>query len=85
MPVNVPPGQVLATTIVIPSSVNWIYAIGLVAAAVLYFIFSLIVLRQVSLMTETVETEGGSILKALALVHAFLALGVILILVGWLL
>ena len=77
--------MVMLVNNLIPVSLVNLYATGLVIAAVMYFIFSLIVLRQVNLMTDTIETEGAPILKALAYLHAFLALGVILILVGWLL
>lgn len=50
--------------------------------AMLYFVFSLIVIRQVSLMTETVITEGGPLLKALSIIHAGLSLGIIVLFVG---
>lgn len=58
--------------------------IGLVAFAIVYFIFTLIVVRQVNLMTETVMTEGGAILRALAILLAGLAVGVIILFVGFL-
>lgn len=47
--------------------------------AVLYFIFALIVVRQVYLMTATVSTEAVGILKFLSIVHALVALAVIVI------
>lgn len=62
-----------------------IFAVGLVLAAGAYFVFSLIVLRQVKLMSTTVVTEGGAILKMLAWIHSVAALGVILLLGVWLL
>lgn len=60
-----------------------IFNIGFVAFAVLYFIFSLIVLRQVNIMSQAVVTEGNPILKAVALVHAGLALGIIILFLGF--
>lgn len=55
-----------------------IFKVGFIAFSVLYFIFSLIVIRQVSIMAQEVMTEGNAILKALSLVHAGLALVVII-------
>lgn len=54
----------------------------ILVAAVLYFIFSLIVVRQVNLMTETLITEVAPLLRAAAIIHAGVALGVIILLVG---
>lgn len=51
--------------------------VGFIAVAVLYFIFSLVVIRQVNLMSETVITKTAPILKILAILHALLALGVV--------
>lgn len=64
-------------------SVLWqMFAGALVVLAGLYFLFSLIVLRQVNLMTEAVITEGSSILRALSILHAGFALVVIIALVS---
>lgn len=60
----------------------FIVKVGLVILAVLYFIFSLIVLRQVNLMTETLITENAGLLRAFAIIHAGIALGVIVLFVG---
>lgn len=59
-----------------------IFKIGFVLFAVVYFFFSLIVLRQVYLMTETVITGGGPLLRALATVFAGLSLGIIILFIG---
>lgn len=64
------------------NGVNILFKIGFIAFAVLYFIFSLIVIRQVYLMTDTIITEGGPILRALAIVFAGLALGIIVLFIG---
>ena len=62
----------------IPVLFDW----GFLIFSILYFIFTLIVLRQVNLMTSTIKTEGGGILKALAILYAGLALGVIVLFIG---
>lgn len=62
--------------------VSGAFEIGFLAFGVVYFIFTLIVLRQVNLMTATVKTEGGGILKGLAILYAGLALGVIVLFIG---
>lgn len=58
------------------------FEFGFLAFAILYFIFTLIVLRQVNLMTSTIKTEGGGILKALAILYCGLSLGVVVLLIG---
>ena len=55
-----------------------------IVLASLYFIFSLFIVRQINLMTETVITEGGPILRAVSLLHAGLSLGVIVLFLGFL-
>lgn len=71
-------------TLLLPISATFELAlkIGLVTFAIVYFIFTLIVVRQINLMTETIMTEGGAILRALAILHAGLAVGVIILFVG---
>jgi hypothetical protein len=59
-----------------------IFKLGFILFAVLYFIFSLIVIRQVTIMADTVRTEGGPILKALAIFHSGVSLGIIILLIG---
>lgn len=51
-----------------------VFDIGFSAFALMYFIFSLMVIRQVYAMTVTVETEAGPVLRLLAFVHAAAAL-----------
>lgn len=63
------------------SGVALVFKIGFLIFSIIYFLFSLIVIRQVNLMAETVITEGSIILKVIALLHALLALGVIVIFV----
>lgn len=50
--------------------------------ALLYFGFSLIVVRQVYLMTETVRTSRSGFFRFLAIIHAGLSLGTIILFVG---
>lgn len=45
--------------------------------AALYFIFSLFVIRQINLMTETLITEVGTVLRVFALFHTLVALTVV--------
>lgn len=47
----------------------------------LYFIFSLIVLRQINLMTETLITEISPVIKGLGFIHVFLALGLLIVII----
>ncbi len=51
-----------------------IFKLGFIAFAVLHFIFTLIVMRQVNLMTTTIITEGGPILRVLSITYSVLAL-----------
>ena len=56
--------------------------VGLLLLSALYFIFSLIVVRQVSLMTETLVTEVAPLIRAFSIIHSGLALGIILLFIG---
>lgn len=69
---------------IIVESLIFFFKIGFIILSALYFIFSLIVVRQVNLMSETVITEGGAILRALAILHSGVSLGVIILLVAFL-
>ena len=59
-----------------------IIKVGLIILSVLYFVFSLIVVRQVNLMTDTLITEVSPILQAMAIINAGVALGVIILFIG---
>lgn len=50
----------------------------LLALAILYFFFSLIVVRQVNLMTESLQTEVSPIFKVFAIVFAVISLAVVI-------
>lgn len=76
--------QVLATTYPSVISVWLAPKLGILFLAVLYFVFSLIVARQINLMTETLITEAVPILRAFAIIHAGLALGIIILFIGFL-
>lgn len=58
-----------------------LFKFGIIAFSALYFIFSLIVVRQVALMTETVLSEMSSLLRALSLLHAGVSLAIVVLLV----
>lgn len=49
---------------------------------IIYFLFSLVVVRQVNLMTETLITEVAPFLRAFAIIHAGVALGMIVLFIG---
>lgn len=81
MPVE---GQALVNAISIQEVVVFVFKIGVISIAVLYFIFSLIVVRQVHLMTETLITEVAPFFRAGAIVHAGIALGITILFIGFL-
>ena len=58
--------------------------LGILLLAVLYFVFSLIVLRQIKLMSETLISETSPVFIALAILHCGFALGVIILFIGFL-
>lgn len=58
--------------------------LGVLFLAVLYFVFSLIVLRQIKLMSETLISESSPVLTALAILHSGFALGIIVLFIGFL-
>lgn len=75
--------NMITTSLFSLETVWQIIRIGIIILAGLYFIFSLIVVRQVNLMTETLITEVSPLLRAFAIIHAGLALGIILLLIGF--
>lgn len=58
--------------------VLFVFRLAFVIFAALYFIFSLIIIRQVSLMAETVKTEFGGLLRFLSFLFALAALGILI-------
>lgn len=60
-----------------PTSAQILFKIGFVLFAIVYFIFSLIVIRQVNLMIESLQTEAAPILRFLAILHALVSLGIV--------
>lgn len=74
--------QVLSVSVVAQNSAWLMSKAGILFLGVLYFLFSLIVMRQINLMTETIITEGASRLRAFGIIHAGFALGIIMLLVG---
>lgn len=51
-----------------------VFKIGFVIFAAVYFIFSLIVVRQVNLMTDTLITEVAAFIRIFAVIFAILSL-----------
>lgn len=58
--------------------------IAILILASFYFIFSLIVARQINLMTETLVTKNSPVLRAFAIIHSGFALGIIILFIGFL-
>jgi hypothetical protein len=70
---------------VTPTSLEWVYFVfktAILLISLLYLVFSLIVVRQVNLMTETIITEVTPFLRFLSVLHAGLSLGVIILVFG---
>lgn len=59
-----------------------VFKIGILLVSILYFLFSLIVLRQVNLMTDTLITEVSPLLRFFAILHSGFALGIVVIFFG---
>lgn len=59
--------------------------VSLVTFTALYFVFSLIVARQVSFMTDSLRTAFSGYLRFSAILHAGISLGVVVVLLGILL
>jgi hypothetical protein len=55
-----------------------VFKVGFIIFAILHFIFTLIVLRQINLMTATIMTEGGPILRVLGIIYTIFALLVLI-------
>lgn len=51
-------------------------------AFIMYFLFSLVIIRQVQLLTDIVITEISPVLRALTILHAGFALGIIVLFFG---
>lgn len=60
-----------------------LFKFGYIIFAILHFIFTLIVLRQANLMTTTIVTEGGPILRGLAIAYAIFAVVVLIYFVAF--
>jgi hypothetical protein len=54
---------------------------AIVAFSFMYFLFSLIVMRQIRLMTDTLITNISPIIRAFGVIHAIFALILILVLI----
>lgn len=54
----------------------FVFKASLLVLVFLYFIFSLIVTRQVKLMTETLMTQSALLLKFLSWVHSLASIAV---------
>lgn len=62
---------------ILANGVNLLFKFGFILFAIAYFIFSLIIIRQVFSLTNLVRTDTGFLIRALALLHSLVALGII--------
>jgi hypothetical protein len=76
--------QIDNQTIVLSADlVVFLFKVGIIILAVFYFLFSLIVIRQVVNMTDTIASEAAPLLRAFSIVHAGVALGVIILFISF--
>lgn len=76
-------GQVLSASLLPFGEAVWVVLkILSILLFAMYFVFSLAVLRQVNLMTETLITELGPVMRAGAIVHAGFALAIMVLFIG---
>lgn len=66
-------------TPILTIAINLLFKFGFIAFAIAYFIFSLIIIRQVFSLTNLVRTDTGFLIRLLALLHGLIALGVIVL------
>jgi hypothetical protein len=59
----------------------FLFKVGVILFAGLYFIFSLIVMRQIRLMTDTLITNVSPVIRAFGILHALFSLGVVILLI----
>ena len=62
---------------------NLFFKVFVVVFSLLYLIYSLVILKQTSVMTKTLESEGNTFIRPISLLQIFI--GVILLLVSLLL
>lgn len=72
------------TTLPIFDSVWLIIKLGLFILGILYFIFSLIVVQQVRLMTISLITEVSPVIRFFSLIHVGFSIAVLILLFGML-
>lgn len=79
MPVD---SQSVQSSVISAGSIWVIAKAGMTILVALYFVFSLVVIRQINFMTEIFITETAPLLRAFSIIHAGLALGIILLFIG---
>lgn len=60
-------------------SVFGVFKVFILLALIVYFFFSLVVLRQVQIMTKTFETGFELVLKTIAWTHLLLVVGIFIV------
>lgn len=69
----------------LPVNYLWpVFKAGLIVFTIIYFLFTLIVLRQVKLLSETVLTQTAPGLKFLSLFYSVVSLAIIVLFI-WIL
>mgnify|MGYP001570891031 CR=1 FL=1 len=76
MPLNDPEGFI--SPVFLTKAIDWVILIILI----LYAIFALIIVRQVDLMTKSLITPVSPVVKAVAIIHAGFAIGLIVLVFG---
>ena len=56
-----------------------IFKIFILIALIVYLVFSLVVVRQIRLMTETLKVSAGGILRTVSYFYLALAIGILLL------
>jgi flagellar biosynthesis protein FlhB len=59
---------------------KWMLVVGLG----MYILFAFVIIKQVEVMTETVEDDSNGVIKIFAWAHLVMAIGVVVLCVMWL-
>ncbi|KKU22613.1 hypothetical protein A2701_00800 [Candidatus Amesbacteria bacterium RIFCSPHIGHO2_01_FULL_47_34] len=53
----------------------------MIVGLILYMVFALVIVKQVGIMTESVEADANGVVKLLAWAHLLMTIGVIVLLI----
>lgn len=65
-----------------PAFVDMLIDFSILIIFILYAIFALLIVRQVDLMTKALITQVSPIIKAVSIIHAGFAIGLIALILG---